>query len=92
MASRVEEQTKRLAHAEQLTASAATEAANARSETSALHARMQSNAEQMPTIITALTEAVKNQKTSGGNSGQSMIDKVTGKPTAFDEKEENFPG
>ena len=46
----------------------------------------------MPGIITALTDAVKNQKNSGGNSGQSMIDKVTSKPTAFDEKEDKFPG
>ena len=91
MTRQVETQNQRLAHAEQQTGAAATEAANARSETQALHARMQSNTESMPAILTALTEAVKNQKNGGGNSGQSMIDKVTGKPIAFDEKEENFP-
>ena len=62
MATRVEEQTQRIAHAEQQTGAAATEAANARSETQALHARMQSNTESMPAILTALTDAVKNQK------------------------------
>ena len=88
----VETQNQRLAKAEQQTGAAAAEAANARTETQALHARMQSNTESMPAILTARTEAVKNQKNSGGNSGRSMIDKVTGKPIAFDVKEENFPG
>jgi len=92
MTRQVETQNQRVAHAEQQTGAAATEAANARSETQALHARMQSNTETMPGILTALTEAVKTQKNSGGNSGQRMIDKVTGKLIAFDEKEENFPG
>ena len=66
MARRVEEQTQRIAHAEQQTGAAATAAAAARSETSDLHTRMQSNVEQMPDLITALTDAVKNQKNSGG--------------------------
>ena len=52
---------------------------------------MQSNVEQMPDLITALTDAVKNQKNSKDHGGQSMIDKVTGKPSAFDEKEEASP-
>ena len=90
MARRVEEQNQRIAHAEKQTVAAATEAANARAETKSLHARLQENAEAMPAILTALTDAVKSQKGGGGNSSQSMIDKVTGKPIAFDEKEENF--
>ena len=89
MATRMEEQTQRLHLAEQQVGAA--DAAAARSETSDLHTRMQSNVEQMPDLITALTEAVKTQKNKE-HGGQSMIDKATGKPTAFDEKEENFPG
>ena len=80
MTRQVETQNQRLAQAEQQTGAAAAEAANAGSETQALHARMPSNT------------AVKNQKNNGGNSGQRMIDKVIGKPIAFDEKEGNFPG
>ena len=87
MVRRTEEQAQRIAQAEAQTIAAATEAANARAETKSLHARLQENAEAMPAILTALTDAVKNQKGSGGKSSQSMIDKVTSKPIAFDEKE-----